>query len=189
MPVATIVCQTFISPGTVVPDVMHLCSTCWVFDWCDASCSLSPVSFLLAFCKDPSILTWVMICSWCDTEIVSLVYDGFAFAVCRRNMVSALTQVMNFVFIAINSPCSNLTTGSYVYNTIWCTILTCAQKPTWISLIYHTESTAKKKCKKKKVIQLDVLRSINRQSRESMESVLKNKMKVTVRRIYRKGRF
>ena len=35
------------------------------------------------------------------------------------------------------------------YDTIWDAILTCTTKPTWVSLIYHTETTTKK-CKTEK---------------------------------------
>jgi len=67
---------------------------------------------------------------------------------------------------------------------------TCAQKLTWVSLIYHTKPTTKKlnnrKTKKKKT---GMLRNIGKQSGESVESDWKKKRKVTVGRICRKGRF
>jgi len=50
------------------------------------------------------------------------------------------------------------------YNTIRDAILTCAQKLTWVSLIYRMESTTKK-CK-------TVKNGIGKQSRESTESVV-----------------
>ena len=40
-----------------------------------------------------------------------------------------------------------------------------------------------------KIVKSDMLRSIGKQSGESVESVLKNRKKTTVGRIYRKGRF
>jgi len=43
--------------------------------------------------------------------------------------------------------------------------------------------------KTKKEKKTDMLRSIGKQSDESVESVLKNKRKATVGRIYRKGSF
>ena len=59
-------------------------------------------------------------------------------------------------------------------------ILTCNQKLTRVSLIYRTEPTTKKWKKTK-------LRSIGKQSGESVESVLKKEMNVTVGRICRNG--
>jgi len=47
------------------------------------------------------------------------------------------------------------------YDTIRDAILTCAQKPTWVSLIYRTETTTKKwKTEKLKSKKTDMLRSI-----------------------------
>jgi len=68
--------------------------------------------------------------------------------------------------------------------------LMCAQKLTCISLIYCTEPTTKKwKNGKTKVKKTDMLRSIGKQSGESVESVLEKKRKAMVGRICRKGRF
>jgi len=68
--------------------------------------------------------------------------------------------------------------------------LMCAQKLTCISLIYRTEPTTKKwKNGKTKVKKTDMLRSIGKQSGESVESVLEKKRKAMVGRICRKGRF
>jgi len=53
------------------------------------------------------------------------------------------------------------------YNTIRDAILTCAQKLTWVSIIYHTEPENKVENKKEKT---DMLRSITKQSGESMET-------------------
>jgi len=53
-----------------------------------------------------------------------------------------------------------------VYDTIRDAILTCARKPTWVSLIYRTETTTKK-CKnreKTKTWKTDMLRSNSKQS-------------------------
>jgi len=52
------------------------------------------------------------------------------------------------------------TTGRiHAYDTIRDVILTCARKPTWVSLIYRTESTTKK-CKTEKLkVRTDMLRS------------------------------
>ena len=56
-------------------------------------------------------------------------------------------------------------------------------------LIYCTEPTSNKwKTEKRKSIKTDMLRSIGKQSGESVESVLKKKRKATVGRICRKGR-
>ena len=61
------------------------------------------------------------------------------------------------------------------YDTIRDAILTCAEKPTWVSLIYLTEQTTKK-CKTEKLkVKADMLRSNSTQSEESMQSVLKKK--------------
>ena len=80
---------------------------------------------------------------------------------------------------------------SSCYDTIRDAILTCAPKPTRVSLIYRTEPTTEKwktekklKCKK-----TSMPRRIGKQSGESVESVLKKKRKATVGRICRKGRF
>jgi len=57
-------------------------------------------------------------------------------------------------------------------------------------LIYRTESTTKKwRTEKLKTERTDMLRSIGKQSGESVESVRKKKRKATVGRICRKGRF
>jgi len=50
-----------------------------------------------------------------------------------------------------------------------------------------TEGNIKEKNKKSK--KMDMLRSVGKQSEESMESVLKKKRKATVGKIFRKGRF
>jgi len=58
------------------------------------------------------------------------------------------------------------------------------------SLIYRTGPTTKKrKAEKLKKEKTDMLRSIDKQSWESVASVLKKKRKATVGRICRKGRF
>jgi len=76
------------------------------------------------------------------------------------------------------------------YKTIRDAILTCARKPTRVSLIYRTETTTKKwKTEKLNSKKTDMLRSIGKQSAESVESVLAKKRKATVGRICRKGRF
>ena len=55
------------------------------------------------------------------------------------------------------------------YDTIRDAILTCARKPTWVSLIYRTETTTKKcKTEKRKSKKTDMLRSNSTQSGESM---------------------
>jgi len=65
-----------------------------------------------------------------------------------------------------------------------------AQTPTRVSLIHRTEPTAKNGEKKKKLkSKTDKLRSIGKQSGESVESVLVTKRKATLGRICRKGRF
>ena len=70
------------------------------------------------------------------------------------------------------------------YDTIRDAISTCYQKLTRVSLIYRTEPTTKKwKTEKRKK---RILRSVNKQSGESVESVLKEKRKPTVGRICRK---
>ena len=77
-----------------------------------------------------------------------------------------------------------------LYDTIRDAVLTCAQKLTRVSLIYHTEPTTKSgKTEKVKIKKMDMLRSIDKQSGESVESVLKKKRKAMVGRICRKGRF
>jgi len=61
-----------------------------------------------------------------------------------------------------------------MYDTIRDTILTCAQKLTQVSLIYLTKPTTKKwKTEKLKSKKTDMLRSIGKQSGESVESGLK----------------
>ena len=56
-------------------------------------------------------------------------------------------------------------------DTIRDAILTCAQKLTKVSLIYHTEPTTKKwKTEKLKSKKTDMLRSIGKQFGESVES-------------------
>ena len=74
-------------------------------------------------------------------------------------------------------------------DTIRDAILTCARKLTRVSLIYRTETTTKnvENRKTEKFKKTDMLRSIGKQSRESVESVLKKKRKVTVERICRRG--
>jgi len=74
-------------------------------------------------------------------------------------------------------------------DTIRDAILTCAQKLTRDSLIYRTETTTKKcKTEKLKSKKMDMLRSIGKQSGESVESVPKKKRKATVGMTCRKGR-
>jgi len=58
----------------------------------------------------------------------------------------------------------------------------CAQKLIQVNLIYHTEQKLKSK-------KTDMLRSIGKQSRESMQSVPRKKKKATLGRICRKERF
>jgi len=65
------------------------------------------------------------------------------------------------------------------YETILEAILTCAQKPTQVSLICSTEPETKKR-KREKVKKTDMLKSIDKQSGESVKSVLKKKRKATV---------
>ena len=56
--------------------------------------------------------------------------------------------------------------------------LTCAQKPTQVSLIYRMEPTTKKwKREKLESKKTDMLRSIGKQSGESVESVLRHTAK------------
>jgi len=59
------------------------------------------------------------------------------------------------------------------------------------SLIYTARNQKLKKWKteKNRKVKTDMLRSIGKQSGESVESVLKKKRKTTVGRICRKGRF
>ena len=80
-----------------------------------------------------------------------------------------------------------LGSGRTRYDTIRDASLTCAQKPTQVCLIYRTEPTTKKwrkrKCKKRICLEID------KQSGESVESVLKKKRRATVGRIRRTGRF
>jgi len=54
-------------------------------------------------------------------------------------------------------------------------ILTCNKKLTWVSLIYRKEQTTKsgEKTRKSKKQKSNMLRSIGKQSRECVESVLK----------------
>ena len=65
------------------------------------------------------------------------------------------------------------------YDTIRDAILTCVQKLTQVSLIYRTEPTTEK-CKNRKTRKekTDMLRSIGKQSWDSMESVLEKKRKL-----------
>ena len=72
------------------------------------------------------------------------------------------------------------------YDKIWKAILTCAQKPTYVSLIYHTEPTTKKWKEEKLKVKNGYAHKFGKRSRESMMSVLK---KATVGRICRNGRF
>jgi len=82
------------------------------------------------------------------------------------------------------------TVGVGRYDTIRDTILTCAQKLTRVSLIYHTEPTTEKwKTEKLKSKKTDMLTSIGKQSGESVESVLEKKRKAAVGRISRKEWF
>jgi len=55
--------------------------------------------------------------------------------------------------------------------------------------MYRTEPTIKKWEKKNEKVKTDKLRSIGKQSGESVESVRKKKRKAAVGRIYRKGMF
>ena len=73
------------------------------------------------------------------------------------------------------------------YSTIWDATLTCAQKLTWVSLIYRTEPTTEK-VENGKIKKTDMIGSISKQSGDSVESVQKKKRKTTVGRICRKGR-
>ena len=79
-----------------------------------------------------------------------------------------------------------------VSDTIRDAVVACAQKPTLVRLIYRTEPTTKK-CKteklKSKKTDMDIRRSISKQSGESMLTVLKKKRKATVGRNCGKGRF
>jgi len=76
------------------------------------------------------------------------------------------------VFVLQTWSCSYIA-GSLQHDTIRDAILTCAQKPTWVSLIYRTEPTTKKwKTEKKlKSEKTYMLRSIGKQSGESVEYV------------------
>jgi len=65
-------------------------------------------------------------------------------------------------------------------------ILTCNQKLISVSLIYRTEPTTKKWENRKTKVKTDMVRSIGKQSRESMESNLKKKRKAIVGRICKK---
>jgi len=63
-----------------------------------------------------------------------------------------------------------------LYDTIRDAILTCTQKLTLLSLIYCTEPTTKKwKTEKLRSKKTDMLRSMGKQSGESVESVLEKK--------------
>ena len=64
----------------------------------------------------------------------------------------------------------------------------CDQKPTWVRLTYSTEPTTKK-WRTEKQKKTDMIRSIGKQSGESMESVQKKERKATVERICIKRRF
>ena len=57
-------------------------------------------------------------------------------------------------------------------------ILTCNQKLISVSLIHHTEPTTKKWENRKTKVKTDMVRSIGKQSRESMESNLKKKRRL-----------
>ena len=65
-----------------------------------------------------------------------------SFAVYTNGM---LTNVLSFAFTSI----FNHTAAGHPKYTIRDAILTCARKPTWVSLIYRTEPTTKK-CKNRK---------------------------------------
>ena len=69
-----------------------------------------------------------------------------------------------------------------IKDTIQDAILPCAQKPAWVRSIYSKEPTPVK-------WKTDMLRSIGKESGESVESVLEKKRKAMVGRICRKGRF
>jgi len=73
------------------------------------------------------------------------------------------------------------------YDTTRHAILTGAQKPTRVSTEPTTKKWKNRKTEKQK--KTDMLRSIGKQSGESVESVPKKKRKATARRICRKGRF
>jgi len=62
----------------------------------------------------------------------------------------------------------------------------CAIRADMSQLIYRTKSTTKKWKNRKKKLKRDMLRSIGKQSGESMQSVRKRKKKATVGRICRK---
>ena len=75
-------------------------------------------------------------------------------------------------------------------DTIRDAILRCNQKLTRVSLIYRTEPTSKKwKNRKKLQVKMHMLRSIGKQSGESVQSVLTKKRKAMVGRICTKGSF
>jgi len=65
--------------------------------------------------------------------------------------------------------------------------LTCARKPTWVSLIYRTEPTTKK-CKTEK-LKTDMLRSNSKSLGNPHSQYWRRKGKAAVERICRKGRF
>ena len=75
------------------------------------------------------------------------------------------------------------------YDTIRDAILTCAQKLTSQLNLPHGTKFEKVKREKQKKYKTDMLRSIGKQSEESVESVLKKKREVTVGIICRKEGF
>jgi len=67
--------------------------------------------------------------------------------------------------------------------------ITCSLKLTQVSLIYRTEPKTKKgKQKTTKELKTDMLKSVGKRSRKSVEYVVKKERKATVGRICRKGK-
>ena len=83
------------------------------------------------------------------------------------------------------------TTARIRYDTIRDAILTCARKPTWVSLIYSTEPTTKK-CKNGKTKSREQTCSeitVNSPKNSCSEYLRKKKGRTAVGRICGKGRF
>ena len=93
------------------------------------------------------------------------------------------------IYFRVDETRQTLALEQKLYDTIRNAIPKCAQKLTLVSLIYRTEPKTKmwkRRTEKKKT---DKVRSIGKQSGESVESVLEKKKEATMGRICKKEGF
>ena len=134
---------------------------------------LYSISYITWFCSthfrrpNARLMTWILlfVCRLYITIIIIVVVVAAVVVVVVVILLLFTLVVWHFYVYCV----------TIRYDTIRDVSLTCARKPTRISLIYRKETTTKK-CKTEK-LKTDMLRSNSKQSGESMWSVLKKKRK------------